>query len=149
MFDEDARGALFRYLGYDETPKGQDTHDETPAETPAEIPAEIPKTSITAEEMFASPRVDETPVDETPVETPADMGVSSETIRRFIVTGDFASAVDLCFSCGNSADALVIAGWGGAALLQSATVSQRSFLDSSHGTWSRLQVQSCGRWSEW
>ena len=139
MFDENARGALIQHLGY--------VPEEKPAEVPAEVPevpgvSEVPaepvvEKQITAEDLFAAPSPMEMPAvqpaqpaepvkpiepvkaaEKEVVDTPA----WSEAIKRCVVVGDFARAVDICFEQGRFADALMISMWGGDELLEQARV---------------------------
>ena len=143
MFDENARGALIQHLGY--------VPEEKPAEMPAveEVPAMpampvVEEKEITAEDLFASSSPMEVPAvkEEVPAmpveeekkeeeeEVLEDTPKWSEAIKRCVVVGDFARAVDICFAHGRFADALMIAMWGGDELLEQARVRPSVLLHS-------------------
>ena len=133
MFDENARGALIQHLGYvPEEEKEVEAVQE--AVVSEDVPVEEEK-EITAEDLFAtaSPMelpavkpVEEEKKEEKKEEKEEDVEVDtpefSEAIKRCVVVGDFARAVDLCFAQGRFADALMIAMWGGDELLEQARV---------------------------
>ena len=77
-----------------------------------ELPAVKPAEEETKEEKEVEKK------EEVEVDTPE----FSEAIKRCVVVGDFARAVDLCFAQGRFADALMIAMWGGDELLEQARV---------------------------
>ena len=133
MFDENARGALIQHLGY--VPEEE---KEPEAVQEAVVSEDVPvEKEITAEDLFATPSPMELPAvkpieeekeekkeekkkEEKKVEV--DTPEFSEAIKRYVVVGDFARAVDLCFAQGRFADALMIAMWGGDELLEQARV---------------------------
>ena len=133
MFDENARGALIQHLGYvPEEEKEPEAVQE--AVVSEDVPVEEEK-EITAEDLFATPSpmelpavkpVEEEKKEEKKEEKEEDVEVDtpefSEAIKRCVVVGDFARAVDLCFAQGRFADALMIAMWGGDELLEQARV---------------------------
>ena len=133
MFDENARGALIQHLGYvPEEEKEVEAVQE--AVVSEDVPVEEEK-EITAEDLFATPSpmelpavkpVEEEKKEEKKEEKEEDVEVDtpefSEAIKRCVVVGDFARAVDLCFAQGRFADALMIAMWGGDELLEQARV---------------------------
>ena len=130
MFDENARGALIQHLGYvPEEEKEVEAVQE--AVVSEDVPVEEEK-EITAEDLFATPSPMELPAvkpieeekkEEKKEETvEVDTPEFSEAIKRCVVVGDFARAVDLCFAQGRFADALMIAMWGGDELLEQARV---------------------------
>ena len=166
MFDEDARTALIKHLGYSQTPIA--TPRLTPREEEEEQqqqPVEEVKVkedqsamvaamaTMTAEDLFASasPLATATPTE--PVEeSQEDVNVAAEVtaveeqqvgggveeeeermrmevdpvferaLKDRVVVGDFMGAVEICFQYGHFTDALVVAAWGGAELVELATV---------------------------
>ena len=128
MFDENARGALIQHLGYvPEEKEGVASGDVQ--EVVPEAPVE--EKEITAEDLFATALPMELPAvkpaeeekeEEEKEEVEVDTPEFSEAIKRCVVVGDFARAVDLCFAQGRFADALMIAMWGGDELLEQARV---------------------------
>ena len=133
MFDENARGALIQHLGYvpEEEKEPEAVQEAVVSEA---VPVEEEK-EITAEDLFATPSpmelpavkpVEEEKKEEKKEEKEEDVEVDtpefSEAIKRCVVVGDFARAVDLCFAQGRFADALMIAMWGGDELLEQARV---------------------------
>lgn len=140
MFDEDARDALIRYLGYVQTPLPSSQDDAT-QETivqeevkPVEETVEAPV--ITAEDLFSSSPVSGTsPVvptsspEEESVKKSEEVATVEETpveweraVKDRVIVGDFAGAVEVCFEYKRYADALVISTWGGAELSERTTV---------------------------
>lgn len=132
MFEEDARDALIRYLGYSvkqpQTPLGETP--ETP-EVSAEEASPVVEPVITAEDLFSVPSLPVTQqssvlvADETPVGNTREIDENTEwcdELKQSIIIGDFVSAVSTCFKYHRYADALVIAGWGGAELAEQTTV---------------------------
>ena len=130
MFDENARGALIQHLGY--VPEEE---KEVEAVQEAVVSEAVPveeKKEITAEDLFATPSPMELPavkpIEEEKKEEKKEEKVEvdtpefSEAIKRCVVVGDFARAVDLCFAQDRFADALMIAMWGGDELLEQARV---------------------------
>ena len=131
MFDENARGALIQHLGY--VPEEE---KEVEAVQEAVVSEAVPveeKKEITAEDLFATASPMELPAvkpieeekkDEVKTEEKVEVDTPefSEAIKRCVVVGDFARAVDLCFAQGRFADALMIAMWGGDELLEQARV---------------------------
>ena len=133
MFDENARGALIQHLGY--VPEEE---EEVEAVQEAVVSEDVPveeEKEITAEDLFATPSPMELPAvkpveeekkeekkDEKEEDVEVDTPEFSEAIKRCVVVGDFARAVDLCFAQGRFADALMIAMWGGDELLEQARV---------------------------
>ena len=131
MFDENARGALIQHLGY--VPEEE---KEVEAVQEAVVSEAVPveeKKEITAEDLFATASPMELPAVK-PIEeekkeevkkeekVEVDTPEFSEAIKRCVVVGDFARAVDLCFAQDRFADALMIAMWGGDELLEQARV---------------------------
>ena len=131
MFDENARGALIQHLGYvpEEEKEVEAVQEAVVSEA---VPVEEEK-EITAEDLFATPSPMELPAVK-PIEeekkeevkkeekVEVDTPEFSEAIKRCVVVGDFARAVDLCFAQDRFADALMIAMWGGDELLEQARV---------------------------
>ena len=130
MFDENARGALIQHLGY--VPEEE---KEVEAVQEAVVSEAVPveeKKEITAEDLFATASPMELPavkpIEEEKKEEKKEEKVEvdtpefSEAIKRCVVVGDFARAVDLCFAQDRFADALMIAMWGGDELLEQARV---------------------------
>ena len=135
MFDDDARDALIKHLGYTQTPlvsPQEETHEEA-----APVEESVVPTTITAEDLFsnaspmggASPIAAPSPVEkESSVkseETKPVEEVSEEWERALkdrVIVGDFAGAVEVCFQYRRFADALVISTWGGAELAEQTTV---------------------------
>ena len=131
MFDENARGALIQHLGY--VPEEE---KEVEAVQEAVVSEAVPveeKKEITAEDLFATASPMELPAvkpieEEKKEEVKKEEKVEVDTpefsaaIKRCVVVGDFARAVDLCFAQGRFADALMIAMWGGDELLEQARV---------------------------
>ena len=130
MFDENARGALIQHLGYvpEEEKEVEAVQEAVVSEA---VPVEEEK-EITAEDLFATPSPMELPavkpIEEEKKEEKKEEKVEvdtpefSEAIKRCVVVGDFARAVDLCFAQDRFADALMIAMWGGDELLEQARV---------------------------
>ncbi|KAK8789941.1 hypothetical protein WA158_006721 [Blastocystis sp. Blastoise] len=146
MFEEDARDALVRYLGYSQPLS--DIPEEQPEEKPTEVVSEIPKMpaapAISAEDLFSKPleisSTTTTPTPSSPVSlistqplpsgTPIDslsIGTASvkemdestwlNDVRLCIVCGNFEGAVNICYKNQRFGDALLIASWGGNELL--------------------------------
>lgn len=135
MFDENARGALIQHLGYVPEPEAAEAVEAVQEAVPEvpEAPVEEKK-EITAEDLFATaspmelpavkPAEEEKEEEKKEVEKKKEVDTPefSEAIKRYVVVGDFARAVDLCFAQGRFADALMIAMWGGDELLEQARV---------------------------
>lgn len=151
MFDEDARTALIKHLGYSQTPLATPCQEQQEEEEEKEVVEQVEEVqqpameqmpsvdAITAEDLFASasplaalpPKVVEEKVEaeEAPV-TP--MMVEKEMVevdpaferalKDRVVVGDFEGAVEICFQFGRFTDALVIAAWSGPELVEQATV---------------------------
>ena len=133
MFEEDARDALIKYLGY-----VIPSEEPVAAQEPVVESAQVPPTSqptITAEDLFAAspmsenlsePESDKVGLSEQPEEKKLpviseDDGWVAE-LKQSVIVGDFARAVDVCFKYYRYADALVVSTWGGADLAQQTTV---------------------------
>ena len=121
MFEDDARDALIRYLGYS-VKQPEAPVEEAPVE---EVPAV--ESTITAEDLFAAsslpviqPTV--TPQEETPAASQEESVDWQTELKESVIVGDFASAVATCFKYKQFADALVIAAWGGPQLMEETTV---------------------------
>ena len=152
MFDEDARTALIKHLGYSQTPlatprqEQEVVEQEVVEEVQQPVVEQMPSVdAITAEDLFASasplaalpPKVveekekekEEKVEEETPI---APMMVEKEmmevdpaferALKDRVVVGDFEGAVEICFQFGRFTDALVIAAWSGPELVEQTTV---------------------------
>ena len=155
MFDEDARTALIKHLGYSQTPiatprltprEEEEQPEQQPVEEVKEEETAVSSVTatMTAEDLFAStsPLAAMTPtlsVEESQEVAPAttveeeeeeeEKQVMMETdpvferaLKDRVVVGDFMGAVEVCFQYGRFTDALVVAAWGGAELVELATV---------------------------
>ena len=171
MFDEDARTALIKHLGYSQTPIAtprltpREEEEEQQQQQPEQQPVEEVKVkedqsammaamaTMTAEDLFASasPLATATPT-ELVEESQEDVNVTAEAaaakgqqqvegeeekrvkvevdpvferaLKDRVVVGDFMGAVEICFQYGRFTDALVVAAWGGAELVELATVGR-------------------------
>ena len=133
MFEEDARDALIKYLGYVIPSEESVAAQEPVVESAQVLPTSQP--AITAEDLFAA-----SPISESLSEPEPDKVGSSEQpenlklpdipedvewvteLKQSVIVGDFARAVDVCFKHCRYADALVVSTWGGADLAQRTTV---------------------------
>lgn len=142
MFDEDARDALIRHLGYIQTPlvsPQNESTQEVPQEEAKPVEEPVMAPTITAEDLFSnasplngtSPVAAMSPTEESSVkpeeampveETPAEW---ERAVKDRVIVGDFAGAVEVCFQYQRFADALVISTWGGAELAERTTVRVR------------------------
>ena len=177
MFDEDARTALIKHLGYSQTPIAtprltpREEEEEQQQQQPEQQPVEEVKVkedqsarmaamaTMTSEDLFASafPLATATPTElveeaqedvneadeaaeaaeaaaveeQQQVEGEGEKRVKVEVdpvferaLKDRVVVGDFMGAVEICFQYGRFTDALVVAAWGGAELVELATVGR-------------------------